>query len=144
MLLARIMVEKIQKGIKMKIIKKILKIVLIIAITFFLLLVAYSVYDLISKKEYNYKGFADKLEVGEKHMSCYLFPGYYMHTWTYDYTINDRKMYIVLYQHSILNILAKERFGVNIDIDVGYSDFDEIYINGSGDNKRLIWPESGE
>ena len=49
----------------------------------------------------------------------------------------------MLYQHSILNILVKQRICINIDIDKGYNDFDEIYIN-SGNDMRLIWPESGE
>lgn len=127
----------------MKIIKKILKIILIIVAVFFLLLLSYSVYDLTQKREYNYMGWITRLEVDKNNMSCYCFPSYYMHTWTYNYTINDRKMYIVIYQHSILNILAKQRFGVGIDIDKGYNDFDEIYIN-SGNDMRLIWPESGE
>ena len=127
----------------MKIIKKILKIILIIVVAFFILLLSYSVFDLTQKREYNYKEPFNWIKVEENHINISCFPSFYMHTWKYKYNIKNRKLYIVLYQHSILNILVKQRICINIDIDKGYNDFDEIYIN-SGNDMRLIWPESGE
>ena len=110
----------------MKIIKKILKIILIIVVAFFILLLSYSVYDLTQKREYNYKEPFNWIKVEENHINISCFPSFYMHTWKYKYNIKNRKLYIVLYQHSILNIFVKQRICINIDIDKGYNDFDDL------------------
>lgn len=69
------------------------------------------------------------LNVNGKEFSCKLDYEY----WDYKYDLQSRILYIDIYEKE-----EKNTDGLNIEIDKGYDDFDEVILVGLG-NKKVIW-----
>ena len=79
--------------------------------------------------------------------------------WTIDYCQKDKNIFIVdnvlkmdvekenisfdIYTLSYFNPFGKHK-PLNVNIDMGYNEIDNIYVNGSGDNKKLIWTKAND
>jgi hypothetical protein len=81
----------------------------------------------------------DIVLVEENHLYGWIINRGHIASWNYTYTIKDRNLYLQVYSLSFLNPEA-EHAELKIDIDVGYNDFDNIYIdNGADYEPILIW-----
>ena len=63
----------------------------------------------------------------------------HLNSWNYYYTLDDRILYISVYNLSYFNPMAEHGWNLRVDIDKGYNDFDKVYINGNSEDKVLIW-----
>lgn len=71
--------------------------------------------------------------------TCEVLSGSHFNSWTYDYELEDRALYLKVFRLSPLNPMVTQGF-LGVDIDYGYNDFDKIYIdNGEGKEKILVW-----
>ena len=85
------------------------------------------------------KGPVDIELVEENHLYGWIIHRGHIASWNYTYTIKDRNLYLQVYSLSFLNPEAKHA-ELKIDLDVGYNDFDNIYIDNGPDNEKiLIW-----
>ena len=79
------------------------------------------------------------LNVEKDRVTCEITNAYHFNSWNYDYTIENKNLYLKVYRLSALNPIAK-RAWLGVEIEYGYEDFDKIYIdNGPDKEKILIW-----
>lgn len=123
--------------------KNVMKKFLIGAVTIYISLMIYWKIEAYTKnKIYVFSKEANGVEiqsVKEEHLLGWIINAGHFTSWNYTYTIKDRDLYLQVYDLSFFNPEAKHA-ELKIDIDVGYNDFDNIYIdNGPDTEPILIW-----
>ena len=79
------------------------------------------------------------LNIEENHVSFTLGDSWHLKSWNYDYILENRTLYIIAYNLSFFNPMALHYDFIPVSLDLGYDDFDFIYLNGTGEDKVLVW-----
>ena len=79
------------------------------------------------------------LDVKENRVTCEITSFSHISSWNYTYTLENRNLYLTAYDLSFLNPKSVHSW-LGVDINLGYNDFDNIYIdNGPDTEPILIW-----
>ena len=79
------------------------------------------------------------LDVKENRVTCEITSFSHISSWNYTYTLENRNLYLTAYDLSFLNPKSVHSW-LGVDINLGYNDFDNIYIdNRDGAEPILLW-----
>ncbi len=79
------------------------------------------------------------LDVKENRVTCEITSFSHISSWNYRYTLENRNLYLTAYDLSFFNPKSVHSW-LGVDINLGYNDFDNIYIdNRDGREPILLW-----
>lgn len=113
----------------------------VVVIGMLLFLIAYWQVEEYKKDNIHFidEGYIALLDVKENRVTCEITSFWHISSWNYTYTLEDRNLYLTAYDLSFFNPKSVHSW-LGVDINLGYNDFDNIYIdNRDGTEPILLW-----